>query len=1519
MKKFLFSLMLSMAGITGVINAQTFQVAGCSGTLGTPTYGPMYSVAGANATSRKAFLYPSSQLAGITGVPVTDIYFHRFSTTGTMAGTPNFKIYLKEIPGADFGAGTLDWATSITGAALVYDGDPAAIVGSGNGWKKFPLLSNFTFSGTQNLAVFTEYTNATASDAIEWTYEYTAPCVATGNNNTGKYSQNTTGTLPTGMATSNYRRPYIGFDLQLSCNVPTSLQSANVTGSAADISWTAPTPAPAGGYEYYYNTTGTAPTSGTTPSGATGAGVIQASLGGLTAGTYYHYWVRSVCGVTDKSPWSAVANFSTLAPNDECAGAIPLPVGATCTNTAGSTVGATESQPAAPCTGNPDDDVWFSFIPNNTDAQITISSVSAVIGTSTTTYFQVLSGSCGSLSSIMCSAGTSGIAGNLTPGNTYYIRVYTSLATSRINFNICVNDVTAAPTVCTSLSSPAANAQVSTSPTLTWTATAGASAYDIYLDANNPPSTLFTTVYNSNRTSYAVSPALSAGTYYWYVVPKNSLGEMGGCEANARAFNAADPPANDDCATATVLTASATTTCSTIAGSTLVATQSSQAAPSCSATGINDDVWYSFTAVNTAHYISLSGATNTTAAAVYAGTDCSALTQITGACASTSSGSVDLLVTGLSIGTIYYVRVYTTTATATTSSNFNICITSPPANDECTGAIALPAPSTTFTCSAPVSGSTTGATASSTAAPTCSGTGINDDVWYSFVANTNTHTVVIGNASVTTAAVIYSGTCGTLTALSCASGGATANNLTPGNTYYVRVYSTSSTEGTISNFNICVVSGAPANDECTGAISLTPSANQVCSGSIAGSTSGASASNETAPSCSATGTNDDVWYSFVATSASHNVVISNATNTTAAAVYSGSCGSLVQVANACGSGADGSAAATGLTIGNLYYVRVYTTASTLTFSNFDICIISGGPANDNCGNAQALTVSADNSCTNAVAGSTLGATASVETAPSCSATGVNDDVWYSFTATQTTHVISLNNATATTAAAVYSGSCGSLTQVTGACASTNVVAAALTVGNVYYVRVYTTSTTTGTYSNFDICIGVLPPNDNCANASTLVASPDGNCNAVFGTTAGATQTAGETAPTCSAGGINDDVWYTFTATATTHIVSITNASSTTAAAVYSGSCGSLVEIVCTSTTATATNLTIGNVYYVRVYTTSTTASTYANFNICISGVPVNNECASSATLTGGIPVNGNTTGATQSQAPETCGTATATAANDVWYQFTASSSGSAVIVVNNVAAALDVVVHVYSGACGSLTNIGCADGPGDGGTETVTLNGLVAGQTYYVRVYGFAAGDIGTFTITVSGAALPVAIEYFNGNKQNNGNTLQWKLNCIQSLDTKVVLERSIDGRRFEPVYSENITAARCQQPFLYNDASPKAGLNYYRLKITDADGKVTYSNIVAILNKLKGVEIVSLSPNPVYNTAILNVVTADATRSEIIMTDLTGRQIQKLSYNLMKGDNKIPVAVNKLSAGLYYLTITTSEGESKTTRFVKE
>lgn len=221
------------------------------------------------------------------------------------------------------------------------------------------------------------------------------------------------------------------------------------------------------------------------------------------------------------------------------------------------------------------------------------------------------------------------------------------------------------------------------------------------------------------------------------------------------------------------------------------------------------------------------------------------------------------------------------------------------------------------------------------------------------------------------------------------------------------------------------------------------------------------------------------------------------------------------------------------------------------------------------------------------------------------------------------------------------------------------------------------------------------------------------------------------------------------------------------------------------------------------------------------------------------------------------------------------------------------------------------------GVAGVTTGNATAGSVVWS---GTQSATFGAFAIgsTNFQNPLPFTINYFNGLKQNGNHLLTWKLTCYSTPSVRMTLERSSNAGDYVPVHSVDATALQCQQPFSYSDMNPATGMNYYRLKITDADGKVTYSSMVSLINAARGIDIMNITPNPVVGgTFKLKVSAAQKTNMEVMITDMQGRLMQKQAVNAVAGFNVMPVDVRGLAAGTYQLAGYSSEGRTRILRFV--
>lgn len=154
-------------------------------------------------------------------------------------------------------------------------------------------------------------------------------------------------------------------------------------------------------------------------------------------------------GVHARTP-APVHQRGSAPANDECAGAIALTVGTSCSTTNGSSADATESMAAAsdcgPYTSPEAPDTWYSFVAG---APLTIVEMTGIADYDA--IVQGFSGSCGSLVPLACSDVnypvdpfteymTETLSLVTTPGETYYLRTYyyTSPIPASMDFTICV-------------------------------------------------------------------------------------------------------------------------------------------------------------------------------------------------------------------------------------------------------------------------------------------------------------------------------------------------------------------------------------------------------------------------------------------------------------------------------------------------------------------------------------------------------------------------------------------------------------------------------------------------------------------------------------------------------------------------------------------------------------------------------------------------------------------------------------------------------------------------------------------------------------------------------------------------------------------------------------------------------------------------------------------------------------------------------------------------------------------------
>jgi hypothetical protein len=173
----------------------------------------------------------------------------------------------------------------------------------------------------------------------------------------------------------------------------------------------------------------------------------------------------------------------------------------------------------------------------------------------------------------------------------------------------------------------------------------------------------------------------------------------------------------------------------------------------------------------------------------------------------------------------------------------------------------------------------------------------------------------------------------------------------------------------------------------------------------------------------------------------------------------------------------------------------------------------------------------------------------------------------------------------------------------------------------------------------------------------------------------------------------------------------------------------------------------------------------ATGNLCASIPPANDDCINAIEL----PENGvcnaltfdNVLATASGVADPSCGDVGSSL--DVWFSFVPSSASVGVEFkpVNNQVE--DVVVTIYSGSCGSLTEIYCEEVIND--KLFIDLLGLSINQNYYIRIIESGSDEFGAFELCVTNSDVPchpaynALIELYNNTDGDN-----WTVNTGWSI-----------------------------------------------------------------------------------------------------------------------------------------------------------
>jgi hypothetical protein len=180
-------------------------------------------------------------------------------------------------------------------------------------------------------------------------------------------------------------------------------------------------------------------------------------------------------------------------------------------------------------------------------------------------------------------------------------------------------------------------------------------------------------------------------------------------------------------------------------------------------------------------------------------------------------------------------------------------------------------------------------------------------------------------------------------------------------------------------------------------------------------------------------------------------------------------------------------------------------------------------------------------------------------------------------------------------------------------------------------------------------------------------------------------------------------------------------------------------------------------------------------------------------------------------------------------------------------------------------------------------------------------------------STLPVRLESFEAANAGSANKLNWTAGNDNTLSA-FGIQRSTDGLNFETI--DAIGAAQSKN-YQYIDNNP-APTSFYRLRMTDADGAVTYSGIKKItLDATTEAISITAYPNPVINYVNIKAANTAPQTFHYAVATIDGRILQSGAWEVAGSQQQLSLNLTSAPKGIL-LIILESNNNRQTMKIFK-
>lgn len=229
----------------------------------------------------------------------------------------------------------------------------------------------------------------------------------------------------------------------------------------------------------------------------------------------------------------------------------------------------------------------------------------------------------------------------------------------------------------------------------------------------------------------------------------------------------------------------------------------------------------------------------------------------------------------------------------------------------------------------------------------------------------------------------------------------------------------------------------------------------------------------------------------------------------------------------------------------------------------------------------------------------------------------------------------------------------------------------------------------------------------------------------------------------------------------------------------------------------------------------------------------------------------------------------------------------------------------------------------DGQLDEIRLSNVVVSADWIATEFENQNSPATFSTVVFSSVALPVELSSFNVKKVDEGAEITWVTESEINNDY-FTIEKSSDGVDYS-VLGEVVGAGNSNGKLTYSyiDDAVESGVNYYRLKQTDFDGKFEYFPPKSITNNgdaSGSFSIRTVKPNPFTDQFTIEIESDDYSIVNLLISNINGKQEHSTQINIDEGVTEYVYGEgSSLSPGIYVVNLIREGEEPVSVKIVKK